>query len=102
MPVHMSFQIMSFTHNANENNQQTAQTVRESVSKGHYLSPIMIEQTNNNTCSLNINRNFQWNKKQFESWMKAIGKVVQISGQNQYTHLFQIKRVSTLTGNRLK
>ena len=60
----------------------------------------MVEQ---NTGSLNINRNIQWNKKQIQSLGRCYQNAAQISGQNAICIAFSKLIGSPLsTANRLK
>ena len=69
-------------HNANENNQQTAQNTRETASEGNLLSSIMAEQTIIMAVFTSL-ETFDVTKSKFEMSMEAIGNAAQISGQNK-------------------
>ena len=73
---------MSFMHvMLKGNNQQTAQNARETVSEGHYLSSIIIEQNIIQAVSASI-ETVNGTKCKFKAQMEAIKNVAEISGQN--------------------
>ena len=81
-------------HNANENNQQAAQSARETVSKGNSLSSIMIEQIIIQTALISIEM-FNGTKCKFEVWTQAIENAAQNIRAKLNMHSFPlINRIS--------
>ena len=90
------------THNTNGNNQQTAQNARETVSEGHYLSSVMIEQAIKQAALTSVEV-FNGTKCKFKALIGAIENEAKMSSQNSiYIAFSKLIKSPLLTANRLK